>query len=375
MYIININSYLLLISLLNPIFSFKNIPYFATGKQFKLNSINTNDPNFEKDSIGQLIKNIDNKKIDNIYFSNDLKTAIATFDKIDDFTITNSNPAVTDLILEHANSNNIKTTILKEPFNPIKTFSSTFYGIFDFFFISSISFIIFNSIFSFFIRPDSGSNLLNKGNSFTSPFKLFNDKNIDEDKNSVTKANITLSSWAGSPEIFQECSEIVSYLNNRTLYEIAGAQIPRGILLEGPPGTGKTLLPRLLLVNVMPILFLLLLVNLLNCMLVLVQPKLENYLLKLGKILLVLFLLMKLMLLVNKEALVLIWGMMKENKLLIKFLLKWMVSQLMIMLLLLLLLIEEMFLIMLFYVPVDLIELLMFLCLINHLEFLLLKFI
>ena len=236
--------YLLLISLLNPIFSFKNIPYFATGKQHKLNSVNTNDPNFEKDSIGQLIKNIDNKKIDNIYFSNDLKTAISTFDEIDDFTITNSNPAITDLILEHANSNNVKTTILKEPFNPIKTFSSTFYGIFDFFFISTISYIIFNSIFSFFIKPDSGSNLLNKGNSFTSPFKLFNDKNIDEDKNSVTKANITLGSWAGSPEIFQECSEIVSYLNNRTLYEIAGAQIPRGILLEGPPGTGKTLIAK-----------------------------------------------------------------------------------------------------------------------------------
>ena len=119
--------YLLLISLLNPIFSFKNIPYFANGKQLKLNSVNTNDPNFEKDSIGQLIKNIDNKKIDNIYFSNDLKTAISTFDKIDDFTITNSNPAITDLILEHANSNNIKTTILKEPFDPIRTFSSTFY--------------------------------------------------------------------------------------------------------------------------------------------------------------------------------------------------------------------------------------------------------
>ena len=236
--------YLLLISLLNPIFSFKNIPYFATGKQLKLNSANTNDPNFEKDSIGQLIKNIDNKKIDNIYFSNDLKTAISTFDEIDDFTITNSNPAITDLILEHANSNNIKTTILKEPLNSVNTISSTLYGVFDFLFFSSVAYIILNSIFSFFfMRPDSGSNLLNKGNSF-SPFKMFNDKNIDEDKISVTKANITLNSWAGSPEIFQECTEIVSYLNNRTLYEIAGAQIPRGILLEGPPGTGKTLIAK-----------------------------------------------------------------------------------------------------------------------------------
>ena len=234
--------YLLFISLLNPIFSFKTYSTFVYSKQFKLNSA-TNSPDFEKDSIGQLIKNIDNKKIDNIYFSNDLKTAISTFDNIDDYTITNSNPAVTNLILEHANSNNVKTTILKDSFNS-NPISSNIYGFFDFIFVSSIAFVILNSIYTFFfLRPDSGSNLLNNGNSF-SPFKIFNNKNIDEDKISVTKANITLDSWAGSPEIFQECTEIVSYLNNRTLYDIAGAEIPRGILLEGPPGTGKTLIAK-----------------------------------------------------------------------------------------------------------------------------------
>ena len=53
-----------------------------------------------------------------------------------------------------------------------------------------------------------------------------------------------MRSFAGSPEIFQECTEVVSYLKNSTLYELAGAEIPRGILLEGPPGTGKTLLAK-----------------------------------------------------------------------------------------------------------------------------------
>jgi cell division protease FtsH len=36
----------------------------------------------------------------------------------------------------------------------------------------------------------------------------------------------------------------VSYLKNDTIYKLAGAEIPRGILLEGPPGTGKTLLAK-----------------------------------------------------------------------------------------------------------------------------------
>jgi len=70
--------------------------------------------------------------------------------------------------------------------------------------------------------------------------------NIDiaKDKLAMKNANITLSSFAGSPEIFEECTEVVSYLKNETLYKMAGAEIPRGILLEGPPGTGKTLLAK-----------------------------------------------------------------------------------------------------------------------------------
>jgi len=71
-----------------------------------------------------------------------------------------------------------------------------------------------------------------------------NNKAIDADKINMVKANISLNSFAGSPEIFEECTEVVSYLKNSTIYKSAGAEIPRGILLEGPPGTGKTLLAK-----------------------------------------------------------------------------------------------------------------------------------
>jgi cell division protease FtsH len=60
----------------------------------------------------------------------------------------------------------------------------------------------------------------------------------------ATKFNISLASWSGSPEVFYECYEIVSFLKNETAYKNAGAEIPKGILLEGPPGTGKTLLAK-----------------------------------------------------------------------------------------------------------------------------------
>jgi len=56
--------------------------------------------------------------------------------------------------------------------------------------------------------------------------------------------NVSLSDWAGSPEIVEECKEVISYLENKEIYEKIGAEMPKGILLEGPPGTGKTLLAK-----------------------------------------------------------------------------------------------------------------------------------
>jgi cell division protease FtsH len=87
------------------------------------------------------------------------------------------------------------------------------------------------------------NNGMGGGNGFMNGLTSINN-NIKKDKVTMQKANISLNSFAGSPEIFEECTEVVSYLKNGTLYQNAGAEIPRGILLEGPPGTGKTLLAK-----------------------------------------------------------------------------------------------------------------------------------
>jgi cell division protease FtsH len=59
-----------------------------------------------------------------------------------------------------------------------------------------------------------------------------------------TKPNVTLNSWAGSREVIEECKEVISYIENKERYRQIGAEMPKGILLEGPPGTGKTLLAK-----------------------------------------------------------------------------------------------------------------------------------
>ena len=58
------------------------------------------------------------------------------------------------------------------------------------------------------------------------------------------KQNITMNSWVGSPEVFEECFEVISYLKNEEDYKALNIELPKGILLEGPPGTGKTLLAK-----------------------------------------------------------------------------------------------------------------------------------
>ena len=49
---------------------------------------------------------------------------------------------------------------------------------------------------------------------------------------------------AGCDEAKFELTEIVDFLKNPVKYQVAGAKIPKGVLLEGPPGTGKTLLAK-----------------------------------------------------------------------------------------------------------------------------------
>jgi cell division protease FtsH len=206
-------------TLLQPLNNQKNTPYGT----------------LESVPLSDIYKGLHSGTIRDIYISDDMKDIyFLGKDETSLSRIVHSNPSLTENIVEFATSKDVKTIIL-EPDNGILAQGGKIAGgILDFIFIGVALTIVLNVIRSFF----RGSRSSPTGIPGGVPFDIF--KSVSP----VDKTTIKLTDWAGSPEVFEECFEIVSYIKNSSIYEAAGATIPKGILLEGPPGTGKTLLAK-----------------------------------------------------------------------------------------------------------------------------------
>jgi len=197
----------------------------------------------EGSTLGTLMKDIENKNVEHIYFSDDLRKIY--FEEIVSKNsmpqkMTFSNPSIANKIIGMADKQDIDTVILEKQIDPVINTLQTIGSLASSLFWTTLIFGIIQAV----IRGQGGGGPMGPMPGSNLFFGMPGSQGKGQDKINMIKANISLNSWAGSPEIFEECTEIVSYLKNDTIYKAAGADVPRGILLEGPPGTGKTLIAK-----------------------------------------------------------------------------------------------------------------------------------
>ncbi len=211
--------------------------FLSVSSTSHFNTKNTDYGPIEEVPLSELYNGINDHSIDTIYFSEDLKQVYIIDDHNVIFSrVVNSNPILTTDIMTNANKNQIHTAILERPQNIYTNGVIIMNSVYNIA-VACIGVSIFINLIRLLFTGNAGRNPMMPG-PFSFPMK-------NEDKIIDTSAmNITFADWAGSPEVLEECTEIVSYIRNSTMYKAAGAEIPKGILLDGPPGTGKTLLAK-----------------------------------------------------------------------------------------------------------------------------------
>ena len=187
------------------------------------NMINQQQNKIPVVSLKDLYDEIEHHKIDRVILSNDFSTAVAVEEDESQSMVT-VNPLMISNLVEKCLTNKVDTVFLPKQESNILQRAFSF----------ATDFLIFGGflylINRFFLGGGGGNRL--PTNPFSSP----------EFEMEIPTTNLT--DWAGSPEIFQECYEVVSFLNNSDKFVEIGAKVPKGVLLNGPPGTGKTLLAK-----------------------------------------------------------------------------------------------------------------------------------
>ena len=198
-----------------------------------------------------MINGLSENKFSKIFVDNNYKQIVAVENsnlKPDDFYnhyhIVDINPIVLPNLVEKTSDLHLPLYFINFAADSIITIQNFFGGVFT---IASyaIPTLFLISVVSSLINMNSVSNRMNIKNRAQSnnPFGMISNFNSEKDDLFV-KPNISLASWAGSPEVVEECKEVISYIENKEKYNKIGADMPKGILLEGPPGTGKTLLAK-----------------------------------------------------------------------------------------------------------------------------------
>lgn len=235
-------------------FSFLSTATFVTIRQTHAFDINLYKykNNLQTEEPSELLRKLQNHQVKEIIVSSKMDEVISIeqttqtgnqkeIQNLQAYYTKINNPLFSKKIVDTGMETSVTTTFMEKPIidripETLVTISS---WVFPIFFLSFVARTVYNYI-QISNDPMQGMGGMPGMPRGGMPGMFGQDEFTMTDNN----LNISLSSWSGSPEIFNECYEIISYLKDEKLYREAGAELPKGILLEGLPGTGKTLLAK-----------------------------------------------------------------------------------------------------------------------------------
>ena len=205
-------------------------------------------PNFKNGGLevkevtySQLLKDLENKKVDEISYTTDDAQALYTLKGEEDKAYqTTTMPTDVDLTnrIEEAGAT-LKVTIPKQDS-----------GMWTYLFIT-----VFAPMLIFFLLGWWLNRRMKKASGDDNPSMDFSGGgfgglgggNLGKSGARIVASKdvgVTFKDVAGQEEAKESLKEVVDFLEKPKRYEEIGAKLPRGALLVGPPGTGKTLLAK-----------------------------------------------------------------------------------------------------------------------------------
>lgn len=215
---------------------------------------------FVKEPVANLFQDITNHKLSSMFIN---KAYNKIYSVVSDVTVnanedmdmyvkyhaTTIDPIMVQPIVEAAIQNNVETTVIDLTPSTFLVIQDVLQAIGEFANFAFPLFLLTLIVQALFAGarsnpmgiPRSSMNIRTPGSNGGLNFLNNDNQKLDKE---VLFPNVSLSSWAGSPEVLEECKEVIAYLENKETFQELGAVMPKGILLEGPPGTGKTLLAK-----------------------------------------------------------------------------------------------------------------------------------